>query len=180
MTMFFTLGRSKRAPGDVVDGLIECHGRIRKFIELAISLSERVDVPAADVTVGCTMIGRYFSVTFPLHVEDEERSILPRLQGRSASLDAALARVHEQHDVHESMLERFCALTAAVRNDPRDPRARSALASIARPLKSVLCDHLDAEEQIVFPVIREAFSAHDFKAVRREIEARRDRADIFT
>jgi hemerythrin-like domain-containing protein len=120
------------------------------------------------------MISRYFSVAFPLHVADEEKSILPRLRGRSPSLDAALVRMHEQHDVHESMIERFCTLTAAVRIDPRDPGARSALASIARPLASVLRDHLDSEEQIVFPVIRATFSAQEQKMVRREIEARRN------
>lgn len=170
--MLFALGR-RHGASELVGALVECHDRVRRFVGLAITLSERTDLSPSDVTIGCAMIGRYFTTAFPLHVKDEEASILPRLRGRSPSLDAALVRMHEQHEVHEAMLGRFCDLTGELRRNPLDPRARSALASVARPLQLVLVDHLVAEEQIVFPMIREAFSAKDCRLVRREIEARR-------
>jgi len=171
--LFFPFGRKKHGAGELVDALIASHGRTRKLVQLAVTMTEGSAVPLAEVSIGCALIGRYFTNTFPLHVMDEEASILPRLRGRSASLDAALVRMHERHELHAAMITRFCDHTAALRIDPRDPGARLAVASVARPLGAVLEDHLGAEEQIVFPVIRETFSARECRIIRGEFEARR-------
>lgn len=180
MTMFFSFRRKKQGAGELVDALVASHGRTRKLVQLAITLSEGTAVPLAEVSIGCALIGRYFTNAFPLHVMDEEASILPRLRGRSPSLDAALVRMHERHELHAAMITRFCDHAAALRIDPRDPEARLALASVARPLSAVLDDHLGAEEQIVFPVIHEAFSAQECRVIKREIDARRRGANEVT
>ena len=97
---------------------------------------------------------RYFGGAFPLHVADEEQSIRPRLIGRSLLLDAALARMDEQHELHEGMIQRLCTTANALRIEPRAPRFRDALGAVAHPLAIVLDDHLIAEEQIIFPAVR--------------------------
>jgi len=171
--MLFALGRTRLREGDLVDALGECHDRIRSFVQLAVTLSERVNDPSEEIAAASSRIERYFSVAFPLHVADEEASILPRLRGRSAKIDAALCAMRDQHDLHTKMVERLCGVARAVGATPNDPRTHRALGVIARPLRSILQDHMAAEEAILFPAVRLYFSSDDSRLARREIEGRR-------
>src|ERR1051326_5002660 len=82
-------------PSDIVDLLKECHERIRTFINLAGRLAKAEEISDTDVRDGAGRVARYFSEALPLHVADEEQSILPRLQGKSAELDAALSEMQD-------------------------------------------------------------------------------------
>lgn len=171
--MLHTIGKKQSSEGDLVDMLLECHGRIRNFSGLAIAAGERVDVPPSEVSDVCARVERYFSQALPLHVRDEEESILPRLRGRSAAVDAALARMHDQHGEHEELLARLLAAAAALRKDPQSATARTALSVAARPLWSSFEPHLEAEEQIIFPGIRTLLSLEERAAIVAELRARR-------
>ncbi|MDB4934994.1 MAG: hypothetical protein JWP87_1966 [Labilithrix sp.] len=172
--MLHAIGRKQRARGGLVETLLDCHLRIRTFSGLAVAVSERSAASLVEVVHVCARVERYFIDALPLHVRDEEESILPRLRGRSPSLDAALERMHEQHDMHVPLLERLLASSAALRADPGDTSARAALHAVAMPLRSVLEPHLRAEEDIVFPAVRELLSADEQAAVVIEMKRRRD------
>lgn len=170
--MLHSIGR-KQAPGDLVDMLLECHGRIRNFITLAVSAGERVDVPAAEIVDACTRVERYFGVALPLHVRDEEESILPRLRGLSVDVDGALASMHDQHDDHAPELARLLSACAAVRANPDDRAARAELLAVATALRSEFEEHLRIEEEILFPALRKLLPASEQAQIVSELRARR-------
>jgi len=170
--MLHAIGRKRRA-GGVVEMLVDCHARIRSFSELAIAVSERTDAPAEEVVGACARVERYFAEALPLHVRDEEESVLPRLIGRSSAIDAALERMHEQHEMHVALLGRLLCCSAALRQAPHDLAARAALLAVARPLRSVFEPHLRAEEEILFPALRALLSADEERVMLGELHERR-------
>lgn len=173
--MLVSIGRKPRAEGDLVDLLAECHGRIRNFSGMAVTLVERADLPREEIVEACAAIERYFREALPLHVRDEEESLLPRLRARSPTVDAALAQMEEQHELHTALVERLCEAVSALRVSPEDAGARSRLASVAEPFATVMQAHLEAEEAVIFPAVRELLSAEERDAVRAEMRARRER-----
>ncbi len=171
--MLHTIGKKRSGEGDLVDMLLECHGRIRTFSGLAIAIGERADVAPAEVIDGCSRVERYFSEALPLHVRDEEESILPRLRGRSSAVDAALECMHEQHEMHVDILGRLLTSSAALRRQPDAATARAALLGVARPLWSVFEPHLRAEEQVIFPAVRALLTDEERVTIVTELRARR-------
>ncbi|HSO40547.1 MAG TPA: hemerythrin domain-containing protein [Labilithrix sp.] len=170
--MLHVIGR-RRGAGDVGDMLVDCHARIRSFSELAIAVSERTDAPADEVIGACARVERYFAEALPLHVRDEEESVLPRLVGRTSAIDAALERMHEQHEMHVELLARLLACSAALRAAPQDLAARAALLAVAQPLRAVFEPHLQAEEEILFPALRALLSLDEQQAILGELRERR-------
>ena len=117
--MLVTIGKSQRT-GELLELLLECHGRIRQFVELARETGERPGSPAFDVVDACNRVERYFVEALPLHVRDEEDSILPRLRGRSAELDHALSEMRLEHRQHEPPLAELLSACRALREAPSD------------------------------------------------------------
>src|SRR5262245_23535436 len=105
--MLVRIGPRASSPEDLVDLLLACHERIRNFTAMARAAAEREEAVAADVVDACARVQRYFTEALPLHVRDEEESLLPRLQGRSAEVDRALGVMKEQHERHEVTLGGF-------------------------------------------------------------------------
>ncbi|MBX3227927.1 MAG: hemerythrin domain-containing protein [Labilithrix sp.] len=158
---------------DVVSVLIEGHDRIRDFVELAVVVGERGELGSPELVEDVQRIERYFSKSYPLHVADEETSVLPRLRGRSSRIDAALYRMQEQHRVHEHMIRRLCAQASALSIDPKDAVARDAIGAVARPLRALMEDHLHGEAKVVFPAVRTHFTPAEQRTIRREMIDRR-------
>jgi iron-sulfur cluster repair protein YtfE (RIC family) len=172
--MLHAIGRKdRRNGGDLVDMLLDCHGRIRTFSGLAVAVTERIDAPRVEVVDVCARVERYFAEALPLHVRDEEESVLPRLRGRAPAIDAALDRMHEQHDMHESLVARLLEASAGLRRAPAATRARMTLQRVARPLHSLLERHLQAEEEILFPAIRALVSLEEQDVIEDELTKRR-------
>ncbi len=157
--------------------LLECHVRIRTFSGLAVAVAEHADAPLVEVVDVCARVERYFAEALPLHVRDEEESVLPRLRGRSLAIDAALERMHEQHEMHVELLQRLLVVSAALRAEPGDATARAALLGVARPLQSAFEQHLQAEEEILFPAVRALVSGEEQVAMVGELRARRRSAE---
>jgi iron-sulfur cluster repair protein YtfE (RIC family) len=139
-----TLGRRTPAPNDLVGHLFACHERIRKFVALAATAGS-TDGRDREVVEACAAVERYFERALPLHVEDEERSILPRLRGRRVEVDEALRTMEAQHRVHVPLIE---------------------LAAEFEP-------HLTIEESIIFPAIS-LLGAEAQTQIRGEQRTRRD------
>lgn len=169
--MLVTLGR-RAAATDLVGALLECHERIRAMSTLATTLADREDLPADQAREAGLRVSRYFSEALPLHVRDEEESILPRLTGRTPALDDTLAEMHAQHESHGDPLGRLVALCSALGDEP-EPALRSALREVAHPLEQELRRHLELEETRLFPEMRALLSADEQAAILRELRARR-------
>lgn len=167
--------RATQESEELVDLLLACHGRIRSFLELAIAIGAREDASNDDVIDASARVRRYFADALPLHVEDEEEGVLPRLHGRSAALDAALDRMCVEHDEHRPPLRRLLALCASLPEHAGDADARRELGRAASELREVLEPHLREEERVVFEAIRELLSPEDRRAIVAELRARRRR-----
>ncbi len=169
---------TKKAGGDVVDLLQDCHTRIRSFSRLALRISEAEDAPGSEVAEAAARVRRYFTVALPHHVADEEESVLPRLAGKDARLDAALERMEEEHEGHVEPLRRLVALTSELASKPeRLPALREALRREAELLVEAFDAHLRAEEEVVFPAIREKLSDEEREAILTELRRRRQARD---
>jgi len=151
--MLVQLG-SRSAEQDVVDLLHECHGRIRKFLTLAGTLAAAHDVAAAEAAEVASRIARYFAVSYPLHLADEEQSILPVLE-REGDVREALARMQSDHAEHEHEVARVVEICRAIEQDPHTlGTRRDALGEAAAQLSASLEPHLAVEEAEVFPALR--------------------------
>jgi hemerythrin-like domain-containing protein len=170
--LLVSIGKSRRS-GELVDLLLECHGRIRQFAELAYQTGQRRDLAAPDVVVACERIERYFVEALPLHVRDEEDSILPRLHGRSEALDQALSRMRLEHRAHEPVLVELLAACRALRQAPLDSARLLELSQIAERLTRAFLPHLEQEEALIFPALRELLSEAERTDISNELRARR-------
>jgi hypothetical protein len=115
--MLIKLG-ARESGGDVVDALLECHERIRRFAALAVTLAEARAPGAEEVREAAGQVRRYFLEALPLHVADEDESIVPRLRGRDAEVDAALATMSAEHEGHRAPLAELVSTCAALEAAP--------------------------------------------------------------
>src|SRR5512138_518956 len=140
--MLTRIGSHPRPAEDVVDLLAECHVRIRSFGDLAVLLAGANGPSGADVRDAAGRVRRYFAEALPLHVADEEESVLPRLAGRDPAVDRALVTMHREHGEHAPVIGRVVDLCAALVERPETHREMSAdLAAAARAMREELEPH---------------------------------------
>ena len=171
--MLLTIG-SKPAGGDVVDLLLECHGRIRSFAALAVRLASAGPAPAAQVAESAQAIHRYFREALPLHVEDEEQSLAPRLRGLATDVDRALAGMTAQHREHTAYLEELLHLCSELGAQPgRHPVLARPLTTVAARLTADFERHLAQEEAVIFPALRSCLAPEVLTLILGEVRGRR-------
>jgi hemerythrin-like domain-containing protein len=121
-----------------------------------------------------TRVARYFSESLPLHVADEEESILPRLSGRQPTLDAVLQTMHSQHAEHKPLLESLLDICDTLKASPEQlPHLRQSLHDVASKLRECFNAHLSDDENIVLPAIRSLLSAEERETLVTELRERR-------
>ena len=170
--MITSLGKKAQRPPDLLELLLACHERIRRFMALARTIALRRDVPDAQLIEACGDVERYFARALQLHVADEEESILPRLRGLEPELDRALTVMHVQHESHAAPLAGLLGALGAVAAAPEAAAPRAHLAAIATELEQAFAEHLALEESQIFPrLARLERGVQD--QIRRELRARR-------
>jgi len=169
-------GRGERA-GQAAAMILECHARIRAFLATARRIAEARGVPDAQVAEAAAAVGRYFTVALPLHAEDEEGSIRPRLQGRDEAIDHALALMAEEHLAHQATVRALATACAELAANPRrlPILARPLLASVAW-LEGHFDEHLGGEEAVIIPAMERLLTPEEDAAVVVEMRARRNRS----
>lgn len=141
---------------DVVDILLACHDRIRRFSDAAVRLA--VTPPGTgdeEIRDAATRIRYYFRAAYPAHVEDEDDTLLPRLHGLSAEVDAALATMEHDHDAHGRDMAHLLRLCDALVEAPaRHAVLAAELGEVAAALRDDFARHLAMEELTLFPAVR--------------------------
>lgn len=161
--------------GDGPDGLLlACHDRIRTFTSMATRLASGGDAPPDRVRDAAERLLRYFRDAFPLHHDDEEESVMPRLR---ASGDAALAGTLDvlsaQHGEIVPLVEALVELWKEARERPGDLAARTdRLGPPTARLAEILGAHLEIEESVMIPAVSR-LPAGEREAIVREMRARR-------
>lgn len=171
--MLLQLGAKQESEDDVVGLLLSCHRRIRHFSGLARTLGMRADLPDAEVQSACDAVLRYFTVALPLHVEDEEQSLLPRLLAQAPGLEPTLRQMESQHARQEPLLEALIEALTALRGGPQEATHRKAVAQAADALSRDFAEHLVMEEAILFPAVRRELSHAVQLEIRQEQRDRR-------
>jgi iron-sulfur cluster repair protein YtfE (RIC family) len=144
------------------------------FIELACRIAASVGASHDEIRDAASRVIRYFSQSLPLHVADEEESIVPRLSGRDTELDAAMQNMQQEHDDHGMDLESLLRICRVLEKSPeRLPELREELRSTASVLQEKFVIHLEQEERIVLPAIRTLLTPADLEAMLRELSASR-------
>src|SRR6185437_5656461 len=134
--MLVQLGQ-RAAREDAVDLLVECHGRIRRFLGFARQLAV-AQAPDDEVKAVAGQIRRYFAVAFPLHLADEEELVVPALATAGEPAAAALAEMRADHAAHDPAVVRLVEICGELE------RAPGALARLAPQLGAV-ADELSRE-----------------------------------
>jgi iron-sulfur cluster repair protein YtfE (RIC family) len=164
-------------PSDIVDLLNECHDRIRAFIGLAGRLAKAEEITNDEIRDAATRVTKYFSEALPLHVADEEQSILPRLQGKTVEVDSALLEMQKEHSEHELQVETLLGICRSLQASPeRLNELREHLRESSSTLERDFFAHLDKEEKVILPAIRRLATREERDAMLRELRDRRNRA----
>lgn len=146
-----------------------CHGRIRALLpSLDALIAADPDDPRARAT--CDAMERYLRDALPLHAQDEDLSLAPRLLDTEPddALVAALDRMEAEHDAVDAGRRACIAALERWRQDG-DP---AALAEPRRFLTELLLPHIEAEERDIFPAMS-ALPAAELAVMLDELRSRR-------
>jgi iron-sulfur cluster repair protein YtfE (RIC family) len=163
-----------KEPSDIVDLMLECHERIRSFAGLACRLARADGASHDEIRDAAGRVSRYFSEALPLHVADEEQSVIPRLAGKSPQLDAALQEMHGDHLDHEAKLQSLLETCNTLKASPEMlDDLRETLLDTASRLETAFATHLMQEEELIFPAIRSLVTQEQQAMMLTELRARR-------
>ncbi len=162
-------------PEDAVDLLTGCHQRIRHFTGVAVKLAHAQGAAPEEVGQSAASVHRYYSVSLPLHEADEEQSLRPRLQKvANEEVSHALLAMADQHLAIDELLERLLPLLVMVKNNPDTLHlAGGEMCSITGALEEVFRAHLQMEEEVIFPAIRNVLTEDAQAAMLVEMRERR-------
>lgn len=175
--MLLRIGHGDRPAEGVLDLLMECHHRIRFFTSLAKDAGAHLEWPDQEVVHACQQVARYFGRALPLHVEDEEETLLPALAGAGPAVTQALEEMERQHQAHAPLLKTLLETSKALIKQPQDAPLRAALAQVATTLEAEFHVHLTLEETVIFPAARALLSKEQQDQMVLTMRARRNQAD---
>ena len=173
--MLIQMGRRpETAADDLVGPLRECHERIRAFTKMAVALAEQ-ETSDGETAALVSSVERYFRVAMPLHIADEDVSILPRLRGTpmDAKLRGELVLMEEEHREIDALLTRLLPCWAELAaGRALAPALRESVRDATRELSNHVAVHLEREERAVFPLLQRCLGAEAL-TIRAEMRARR-------
>jgi hemerythrin-like domain-containing protein len=168
--------RRPAAEPDAIDRLLECHERIRRFISAAAKLAAFDSPDPREVAAGAGEIHRYFALAFRLHAEDEDELIVPAVLDADGfeQAQAVAERLPLEHQEMDGVLASLLPIWARIAASPAALEGqRVGVAAQTRLLQTLIEQHLDAEERILFPAARQILSAEQQREACRRMVARR-------
>jgi iron-sulfur cluster repair protein YtfE (RIC family) len=166
---------ANQPPEDAVDLLLGCHQRIRHFTATAVKLAHSQGATADEIRQSAAGIQRYYSVSLPLHEADEEDTLRPRLNAvADERVRHALLAMHDQHQAIDDLIERLLPLLALLGASPDAlPALGGEMCSITHALDEIFRAHLQLEEEVIFPAIRQLLTENTRATMLAEMQARR-------
>ena len=150
-----------------------CHERVARTLALLERLGAHVAANGCDAQArdAARDVLRYFTNAAPLHHEDEELHVLPRLreQGRGELADRLL-KDHREMEARWAVIgPELEALRDGGMTLETLPAARERWADFA----ALYHRHIDAEEREAYPAASQALPAADLARMGRDMAARR-------
>ncbi len=144
------LARPLNGTTDPIVGMLECHDRIRTFLDgmgRLVALDDLADPRAPDAARACA---RYFREGLPLHGQDEDLSLAPRLRPvANAAVGAALDSMTADHVLMDEGLPALLADLDAIAEGAPPPAERVRSGHVW--LDALLRSHIEMEERLIFP-----------------------------
>lgn len=174
--------RTRTEGNDLIELLLSCHHRIRRFGATALRMLETPEASDSDIVDAALRVHRYFTVAFPLHVLDEEESIRPRLEKLGGpAVREALSTMSDEHTSADALLERLIPEWEQIAQMPDRARDRAEeLIPLTRSLIDELETHLELEEKEIFPHLSGLLDDSELDAIVSELRDRRREAHART
>jgi len=161
--------------------LAGCHERVLRSLALLKRLVGHVHEHGVDrdAQSAARDVLRYFDIAGPQHHLDEERHVLPLLEGSGdEALVAAARRLRDDHDAFDVQWQTLRVLLLDLRDGGQGWSATSqhALVQQAHAFIDRYREHLPLEDEVVFPAARRLLAARGESALRamgEEMAARR-------
>ncbi len=162
-------------PEDAVDLLIGCHQRIRHFTAAAMKLAHAQGATPDEIRQAAAAVYRYYSVSLPLHEADEEETVRPRLDPVAGErVRHALLAMADQHQGIFELVERLMPLLQLLEQNPGAlPQVGGEMCSLTTALDEIYRAHMQLEEDVIFPAIREVLPESARAEMLAEMRQRR-------
>src|ERR1035437_6907409 len=163
-----------KSPEDAVDLLVGCHQRIRHFTGVAVKLAHEQGAAPEEIAQAAAGVYRYYSVSLPLHEADEDQTLQPRLRAvADEQVRHALLAMGDQHQAIDELIERLLPLLVLVTNNPDTlTEVGGEMCSLTKALEEIFRAHLQMEEEVIFPAIRQVLPGHAREEMLREMQQR--------
>jgi hemerythrin-like domain-containing protein len=176
-----TIGKKPESSfADPLGLLSDCHRRIEHFLGLLITVTAdaRGGTLSSEQRDALVAAGRYFREAAPLHKEDEERSLFPRMRdSRDRAVRNALATVAELEEDHVVLDRGHVEADALVERWMDDgslpPSDVQRLVAVLQELRAIYERHIAIEDHDVFPLAGKVLDQGAIAAVGREMAVRR-------
>ena len=167
--------RPRSEKDDAVSLLIACHARTRAFCSTALRLSRASNAPASNVAEVANAVLRHFTVSLPLHIEDEDVSIASRLLPiATRSTLADLKTLARQHRLLDWLVAELVPQWQTLIREPQQLRRLARrLERDTTHVRDLFQVHHVLEEESIYPTLEWSTSTHERLALAREIRERR-------
>ncbi len=153
-----------------------CHDRVRRSLSLLQRLIRHIDQNGHDEQSRSAAgdVLHYFDLAAPLHHEDEETHVFPRLlQNADRAMAATVQTLQGDHErmtaLWQTLRQALLLWRAAGPHQPVDEITRQTAASFC----ALYATHLETEEGVVFPAAKALVDDATLVAMGAEMQARR-------
>ena len=160
--------------------LSDCHRRVEKFLGVieTVAVEGRGRELNAEYRDGLDTALRYFQHAAPLHTQDEEASLFPRLRETGGvEVAAALAKLDGLEADHRAAEPLHAEVDVLGRKwlaeGTLPPEETGRLVEAITRLRSMYASHIALEDSTVFPLAGRVLDKSALKAVGREMADRR-------
>jgi iron-sulfur cluster repair protein YtfE (RIC family) len=157
--------------------LLDCHARIRHFMQLSRTLAEAESVPHSEIAEAAAAVYGYFSRALPLHEADENKTLFPRIQSalpQGALVREAAETMVEQHKAIDELAAELLSLNDSLRLRPeRLPSLARRLQHVTGTLDRIFDAHFHIEERVIFPALPQLLTEAQIQEISREMYQRR-------
>lgn len=150
-----------------------CHERVKRSLDLLQRLGAHLDAYGADTQAAAAArdVLRYFDIAGPLHHEDEERHVLPRL--RASGHGALAERLHTDHTALSAAWQGWRTVLEGVCAGRWDGAAATRVRAGWREFEALYEAHIAIEEAQAFPCAAHGLPAGTLAAMGHEMAGRR-------
>lgn len=160
----------RAAAADPVAAFRACHERIRTFTAGLQRIAALPDLSDPRVPSAAAQARRYFGEGLPLHADDEDLSLAPRLLRVAPECAPLLADLERDHRQIDACLATLLPLLGTLAEEGRVPHATFRVS--VSFLSNLLLPHIAREEDELFPLCAR-LSDEDRTAIARELVERR-------